>query len=219
MHDRSGTSLPTGLLVAVEAAFARLACDLSPWPDPHPEREFPDELYSRVTDPERYRVIGARADAWAVALADGDLATVERDATIRWRTPPGPVVTRTDRVVPHAAGALTLVLGRSRLGDVDDAGLVIGVGDPADAVTILPTCGCDACDSGSDDLLNELDATIVAVVTGRYRHLRQGDRRITVLGDSSQGSGTFRPFEWDAVLQDPTGWDETTGPPWTPHDL
>ena len=50
----------TALLPAVDEAFARLRGDLADWPDPHPGGRPAEEEYSRVTEPERYRLL-ARA--------------------------------------------------------------------------------------------------------------------------------------------------------------
>jgi len=38
---------------------------------------------------------------------------------------------------------------------------MLGVGKPALEVEPFPDCGCDACDSGSRDLLEDLDRTIL----------------------------------------------------------
>jgi len=50
-----------------------------------------------------------------------------------------------------------------------DAGVSLGVGDPAVLVLAAPDCGCDACDSGSQDALDELDEYMLSVVTGSER--------------------------------------------------
>lgn len=209
------------LLDAVDEAFAVTGRDLAPWPDPHPDRRPREEEYSRLSDPTRWRIVGARADAWVVALRAAGLAEVERNAPIRWEAPPGTVLSRADRLVPHAVGALALIVARSRLGPVDDAGVTIGVGDPGVVITWIPDCGCDACDSGSQDVLDELDEAIVGVVSGAFRRLASGDRVITVLGAdrwsaSSGGSGRFGRGEVAEILADPTGWREVSGAPWTP---
>ncbi|MCY3863114.1 MAG: DUF6226 family protein [bacterium] len=47
-----------------------------------------------------------------------------------------------------------------------DAGVSLGVGDPAVLVLAAPDCGCDACDSGSQDALDEY---MLSVVTGSER--------------------------------------------------
>jgi hypothetical protein len=80
-------------------------------------------------------------------------------------------------------GAVPLVLARSRIGDIPDAGLTIGVGDPAVSIALIPDCGCDACDSGSQDVIDVVDSYIRPVVTGEFRHVRRGHQSITVLED------------------------------------
>jgi hypothetical protein len=129
--------------------------------------------------------------------------------------PPGTVVSRTDRVVPYVSGGLPLVVARSQLGAVDDAGVTLGVGDPAVCVTWIPDCGCDACDSGSQDVLDELDEYVLGVVSGAFRRLWSGDREITVISSERRcASGMSGRRETDAILADPGGWHEMSGTPW-----
>jgi hypothetical protein len=109
------------LVTAVDAAFEVTGRGFAPWPTPHLDRSPLEDEYSRVTDPGKWRIVGARADAWLEALEDAGLAMVERAALVRWSVQPGTVVSRTDRLVPHATGALPLVIARSRIGDTDDA--------------------------------------------------------------------------------------------------
>ncbi len=137
------------LINAVDAAFDVTGRGLASWPDPHLESSPAQDEYSRVTDPARYRIIGARAEAWLGALVDAGLATVDRGVSVEWRQSPTTLVSATDRAIPEAAGALPIVVARSRLEDVADAGVTLGFGDPAVCVTWLPDCGCDACDIGS----------------------------------------------------------------------
>jgi hypothetical protein len=206
------------LLAAVDAAFEVTGKGLESWPAPHPDRPPLEEEYSRLTDATKWRILGARAEAWIVALADAGLAVVEPNAAIQWAAAPGTVISRTDRVVPHAAGALPLVVARSRMGDVDDAGVTLGAGDPAVCVTAIPSCGCDACDSGSRRELDELDAHLLGIVTGAFRRLSAGDRKITVIGPGTRSaSGPFLDRTVGAVLADPSGWDEVSGASWL-HD-
>ncbi|MGZ5418204.1 MAG: DUF6226 family protein [Nocardioides sp.] len=55
------------LQARVASRFARL--NLPSWPDPHPGMLSPrHEENSCVTDPERYRVVHARAGVWAAVL-------------------------------------------------------------------------------------------------------------------------------------------------------
>ena len=208
------------LLAAVDDTFRQTSAGLSPWPDPHPDRAPPVDAYSRLTDPARWRILGARTDAWLSTLAGAGLAVVDAGADVTWRVVQQPLITRVERVFPSAGGALDLVVGHSRLGDVDDAGVVLGLGDPAETVTWFPHCGCDACDSGSQRELDDLDTHVLSIVTGAFRRLWNGDRRITVLGAgrweaSNFGLSSRNSFqEVQAVLADPGGWDEISGRPW-----
>lgn len=204
---------------AVETVFGRTAAGMVRWDDPHPDRVVADDEYSRVTDPSRWRILGARLDAWIEAVAGAGLATVERGATVGWAEPPGPVVARADVVSPAVTGGLALVACRSRIASVDDAGITLGVrrgpDDPAVMFAIIPDCGCDACDSGSHDALDELDEHIRAVLSGDFRLLRRKRQRIMVLGDGRRQASNFGlgPAA-DRVLADPRGWDEHSGPSW-----
>jgi Family of unknown function (DUF6226) len=205
------------LLAAVEAAFEITGRGLTRWPNPHPDRSPLGEEYSRLNDPGKWRIIGARTDAWLVALVDTGLAAVERDTSIHWRVKPGMVISRTERIVPFAAGALPLVVARSQFGDIDDAGVALGVGDPAIWAAWFPYCGCDACDSGSQDELDRLDAHVHSIVSGAFRRLSESarDREITVIDEGVwSASGKFGRHELDAILADPTGWDEVAGRSW-----
>lgn len=207
----------------VEHSFTIASAGLTTWPDPYPDRTLiPDEAYSRVTNPERWYILAARTDAWLDALATTGLATVERDATITWRSPPtGPIVARSDRASPVAPGAIPFVIGHSRLGGLDDVGVVLAVGAPADVVQWFPDCGCDACDAGSQNELEHLDEHIVSIVTGTFRRLSSGRRTVTVLDDdrwsaSNIGGGSARESSRlvKAALADPSGWNVTEGGSW-----
>jgi len=201
--------------VAVDAAFAVTARELRPWPDPHPDRSPLDEEYSRLLDAGKWRIVGARAEAWVAALVDAGIARVERDTYVEWSTAPPTHLTRTSRLVPRAGGALPLVIASSRLGDLDDAGTTLGAGDPAVCVAFIPDCGCDACDSGSQDVIDELDVYVGSVVSGEFRRLSSGDREITVRGRHGwSASGSFRRSEVADVIADPNGWEEVSGASW-----
>lgn len=203
------------LVGIVNAAFAVTGRGLAQWPDPHPDRSPLNEEYSRLLDPAKWRIIGVRAEAWLVALVDTALAVLERGAPVRWRVEPGTKISRTDRAVPRAEGALPLVVAHSRLGDVDDAGVTLGVGDPAIYVAWFPYCGCDACDDGSQHELDQLDRHVLGVVSGAFRRLSDGKREITVLDDNGwSASGQFKRRNVEAIFADPTGWDEVSGTSW-----
>jgi hypothetical protein len=203
------------LLAAVGEAFVETGRRCTPWPDPHAGRSPGDDEYSRVTDPARWHIVGARADAWLRAFAATGLATVERDVAVDWREPPPTTVTRADRAVPHAAGALPLVVARSRIEGDDDAGVTIGVAAPALCIGWVPHCGCDACDGGSQAELDRLDELLQAVVRGTYRRLSNGTRSVTVERRDGWWSGDVAAEDVPALLAAPgPGWDEVSGAAW-----
>ena len=208
--------------IEVESAFRRIARGLRRWDDPHPppDRVVADEEYSRLRDPERWRIVGARADAWAEALVAVGAARFERAASVVWLEAPGTVTARVDLLVPTVPGGIVVAFGRSRIGDVADAGLTLGVadavGEPFVAVHVVPDCGCDACDSGSRDVVDEVDTWMGGIVDGSFRHLVSRFGTVTVRSAGLRGAsapGVMR-FDPDEVLRDPSGWREWSGPPW-----
>jgi hypothetical protein len=219
------TEAEVDLLAAVDAAFEVTAAGLARWPNPHPLGVTPaEDEYSRLTDPGRWAILGARVEAWIAALRP--FSVPERDVEVTWLDPPGghghvPTLVGADRLVPHVVGGLPLTFGRSELGGMP-VGVVLGVGDPAWCPEFFPDCGCDACDSGSEHELDHLDAHVYGIVTGRYRRLTRGAQLIEVLdgdrGWSGAGWGRRSSGEVDRILaaSDPTqlGWTEVTGPSW-----
>lgn len=147
------------VLAAVREAWERRPEHTRTWPDPHPGGGGPedDAEYSRVTDPERYRIVGARATAWVEALLALGLA--------RGETRPDGAV----RLVPVATGALPLeVAVLAALEEVPGTGVDLRVGDPATVAAGRPHCGCDACDDGSARLLDEVDDAFTGVLGGGF---------------------------------------------------
>ncbi len=139
------------------------------WPDPFRPEGPPEEAYSRVTDPDRYRIVGARVDAWRHAVVTLGLAEEERSASAPtgWSSAPGSTGVLWLR--PRRPAAQPLLLD---VGAVEVAGdhVRIGVGDPALVVGARPQCGCDACDDGSENLLDEIDRVFEAVIAGDFVH-------------------------------------------------
>ena len=97
-------------MAAVDAAFVETGRELPGWRDPHPDRMPLDEEYSRVTNPQRWRILAARAEAWFAALAAAGLAEIEAEAEVAWQELPRFPVARTIRAVPRAPGAIPLVV-------------------------------------------------------------------------------------------------------------
>ncbi len=178
------------LVAAVDAAFGETGLGLDGWPDPHPDRMPLHEEYSRVTNPQRWKILAARAEVWFAALAGAGIAEIE-ESSATWREQPRIPVYHTFRAVPLAPGAIPLVVAWNRMEEVDWPAVVLGAGDPAEVLTIVPDCACDACDSGSQDALDELDEYVLSVVTGDYRKLRQGRREITVYSKEHMGWSGF----------------------------
>lgn len=169
------------------------------WPNPHPEGLPPvDEEYSRVTQPARYRIVHARARVWARVL--GELPGVEV-ATLAPGPCGGGVLDRFDRgarVGSARPGTLPLLLLErdvpTALAGTSSAVLHISVARPQVTVAMLPDCGCDACDWGSDDLLEAIDATIGSVVGGPFVALRGRGWQAEWHPDGGSSGGTgWRP--------------------------
>lgn len=155
------------LQAQVAARYADLA--LPAWPPPRPATDSPrDEEYSRVTDPARYRIVHERARLWAEVL--GQVPGVSSESM-----PSAPLdptghlsFNRGTRLTCDRDGTLPLLL-LERDAVVDEGNLAVlhvAVAEPAVQVATQPDCGCDACDSGSADLLEAIDEAVRHVVGG-----------------------------------------------------
>ncbi len=184
------------LQARVASRFERL--DLPSWPDPHPGMVSPrEEEYSRVSEPERYRVVHARAGVWAAVLEEalGVRSESLTPALVAGDARPE-AFARGVRLVPRRPGTLPLLLLErdvpTQSGDATLAVLHIGVVRPDVVVEMQPDCGCDACDSGSSDLLEAIDATIRQVVGGPFVVLRGNGWRAQWHPDGGSASGDGR---------------------------
>lgn len=190
---------------AVEAAYAETAAGLPGWPDPHPFGQSPaDEEYSRLLDPGKYRIVGARLEAWSRSLTRLGLAeaTEADDPAAGWVPDAEFGALRPERAIrlqPRVPGALPLVLGMASVDGVPEASSLIGVVDPVTgeifSVDTQPDCGCDACDSGSDELLEALDEYPTAVVSGEFVQVLAGKGSIIATADSWSAEGWSRGVE------------------------
>lgn len=182
------------LIASVDAAFVETGRGLARWEDPHPDRRPLEEEYSRLTNPQKWRILRARAEAWLKSLDAGGLAEIDPDAAVVWEEQPRVDVVGVQRASPRGSGAIPLTFAWTHFDGA--TGVVIGVGDPVVVVELVPDCGCDACDSGSQAVLDELDEYVLGVVTGEYRRLRRGKRQITVSArDHLSWSGFDRPSQ------------------------
>jgi len=130
-----------------------------------------------VTDPGRYGIVHARARVWADRLGEMPGVRVEPLA-------PAPLdedghlgrFDRGVRVTSARPGTLPLLLLErdAPLHGADGALAVLhlSVVRPEVAVAMLPECGCDACDTGSEELLGAVDDAVGWVVGGPLVALR-----------------------------------------------
>lgn len=208
------------LLEHVDEAFDARPAEIVAWADPNPGRDPDDDAYSHVTKPERWRIVAARADAWIHALTALNLATVREVSGVEWSKDwlASNLTGCTDLIVPNAPDALSLVIARLDIGDVPNAGVVVGAGVPAEELVMVPDCACDACDSGSDDALGVFDELMINVVGGTFRRLSRGKKSVTTTRDGRQ-SRNMSDREIRRVLPLPASryakdWSELAGPSW-----
>ena len=188
----------TALLPAVDEAFARLRGDLADWPDPHPGgRPAAEEEFSRVTEPERYRLLAVRADAWVEVLTARGTASAEvmDPDEVAWT---GNIHGRFDRVtVLHGrAGTQPVSVAWAPSQSADEAFVQVGVGQPAHVLESQPDCGCDACDTGSADLLETVDSAFILALDGGVYVVHEGDRAVRRTLDGWSSSGVSDPERW-----------------------
>jgi len=173
------------LLPAVETHFAARPADLVEWPHPHPGRDPLEEEYSRCLDPGKYQIIAARVRAWASALAEAGVADQVDHAS-------------GFDIVPRREGALPVTVTLTDFEGVEGNGVTLSVRDTA--LERLPDCGCDACDSGSADLLTQVDELLLHIVDGGVLQVGDGRGRVvqsTASGWSASGNfGREEPEQW-----------------------
>ena len=189
------------------------------WDDPHEHGDVAAEEYSRVTAPERYAVVGARAMAWVDALADLQLATtqaVDVPSTVH-----DPASARAALVTPAATGALPILVVLGSMEGVEDSVVTLAVGEPPVSIGMEPSCGSDACDDGSDRLLAAIDERFTAIVDGSllYAEGKGWTLIVGVDGWSGSCSGTRSP-DFEALVKGARsgasiGHRMITGAPWS----
>ncbi|MGQ7786277.1 DUF6226 family protein [Nesterenkonia sp. PF2B19] len=235
---------------AVEAEYRADPLSEISWDDQYPQRllpgggsEPPEDAYSRVSEPERYRIVGARARAWERALER--LGLGDAVPTIAPTTAPATVPTavltavpaswtfrpeqpQVRLIVPRRSDAQPLVLVTGALEGVGETVVAVGMGDArGGSEPVLlgwePDRGCDACDSGSADLLAAVDQEILTVVGGAVHVSGGGGRRRWVAWTTPGGhraSGRRIPRDVDGILTDARagrvrrGWQVLCGESW-----
>lgn len=191
------------LQAQVDARWATL--DLPSWPSPRPFMDSPREQeYSRVTDPDRYRIVHERARVWAQVLTA--LPGVRSESM-----PSGPLdadghrgtFDRGVRFTSDREGTLPLLL-LERDAPLEEGTvpvLHLAVADPPVELASQPDCGCDACDSGSLDLLEAIDEAISHVIAGPLVILQGKDWTAQWHPDGGSSGGAGRGPDHDRVME------------------
>ena len=78
-------------------------------------------------------------------------------------------------VVRGREGTQPVVVAVAPSPSAEEAFVQIGVGEPTEVLDRQPDCGCDACDTGSADLLGTLDDAFVLALSGGVYTVREGD--------------------------------------------
>jgi hypothetical protein len=186
------------LLPAVEEAFARLRGDLADWPNPHPGGRQPlEEEYSRCLDPEKYRLLAVRTDAWVEAITAAGLGTAGsvEPSWLTWQGEPVLEPTRVT-VLRGRPGTQPIVVGVAPSQSAEEAFVQVGVGEPAEVLERQPDCGCDACDTGSADLLGTIDDAFVLALSGGVYAVREGAQVVRRHLDGWGASGVADAERW-----------------------
>jgi hypothetical protein len=153
------------------------------WPAPRPFEQSPaDEEYSRLLDPAKYETIQQRCRAWITALCDAGVATT--------RSAPGELEglghVETVELIPGAPDAVSAFVHFT--GD-HLPGVVLALGIPTAVIAVIPACGCDACDHGSEPLLDEVDNAFTSIVLGDAAVEHDGrSRQVSLIGSGSGSS-------------------------------
>lgn len=188
---------------AVDTAYATL--DAPVWPDPHQGRRVEEAEYGRFTNPQRYRALSLRLSAWLTVLHDR-FGIVADDGV----TPDGDTLSVADGdTLIGASTAMWRSPRHDSLGlritqlDVDGQTVIqFGIEDDPVDFAIIPECGCDACDTGSADLLADLDDVVVSAAAGDLT---------VVLGPADEGAVHLAPAF--VVVGTGDGWSyEGDGP-------
>lgn len=181
------------LLLAVDHSFAARAGGTSDWEDPNPRREPAQDSYGRCLDPQKYAIIHERVDAWLDVLGARGVQPISVTPTVAWVDGIRPVtaIAHLTSVGSPKNGTASLELAQT-LVDGERFGLDVGLsfdGGPTVFVDTVPDCGCDACDTGSADLLDGVDGWFLTVARGGALHARSSDWAITRTVDGSRGWG------------------------------
>lgn len=200
------------LLDDVEAAFTLTSAGTPTWPGRPMDQSPAEDQYSRCLDPGKFRILQSRIDAWATVLVERGWAQLSTDRSSEQRgdfeRSQTTIVLR-PTVEAQAGGAVPLAF---LVYDSTDPEATLNVevcaGEPQYMLFELPGCGCDACDSGSAWLLEELDQWTLSVVDGSLTVDPAGVWQVqTSFGGHGSGGGSSSDSSSTAAF---------TAAPWAP---
>jgi hypothetical protein len=201
------------LLVDVDTAFTVTGAHTPEWPNPYKDgSDLNEAAYERATNPEKYLIVVARAQAWTKVLLDRGWA---REASpVRWALRPSESGGADTVLEPVTGVAVPLVLTTHTPVDRNHPfNISIAAGNPAVCLASIPDCACDGCDRGSAAPLEEMDRWVLSVVDGSLQVEVTADYSSIRTSFGGQG-GTVQ------YLDEPTSFTATPWPTsWTPRPL
>lgn len=203
------------LLDDVEAAFTITGEGTPSWPGRPMDQSPAEDEYSRCLDPGKFRILRSRIDAWVTVLIERGWAQLSTDQSSE---PRGDFERSVTTLALHptseaqAGGAVPLTFLVDDSADPETTlNVEVYAGEPPYMLIELPGCGCDACDSGSVWLLEELDQWTLSVVDGSVcvdpSGVWQVQTSFGAHGSSGQSArGSAAPAAFTAAPWAP-GWD------------
>lgn len=185
------------LLDDVEAAFASTGAATPGWPAPDVDHS-DSRIYERGTEPERFAIVAARAEAWVSVLTARGWATSWTRGIQRVLVPARREAAHMVLHVNHNHGATFVT---------------VGVGDPPFMLQEHPDCACDGCDMGSETLLQGIDEDIFSIVDGSLEVVEGAGQRTLRTSFSGARSTTSKRRPVRGVSGGP--WGEG----WSPRRL
>lgn len=128
----------------------------------------PDDAYSRVTNPERFRVLHTVADGLVERLGKRFAVTVTDGQADAWDGWAVSDIARVVLVRPEDPQSASITIAYSGF-----PGLMTRLGRWT--LKAYPVCGCDACDDDPNALAESLLEQVEAVTEGRFVERRSQD--------------------------------------------
>ena len=177
--------------------------NLPDWKKGSIRRAPPPEAYSRVTNPERFRVLHATMTDTLAYLKEAFDVQQEEGYGLDEEMERGLELDRPSvRLTPTDPEAAPLMVAFSTF-----PGLSLRFGRWWNE--LLPACGCDACADTGDELAQELNWLIENVVAGRFRESHDGWK---VWGEDGSSRGRGKCSNSDLSEHGSMNWK-----PWPKH--